>query len=145
MMRRRSHGNAAWAVAVLAVALPATVDAFDLISSARIAEQCRAYLQDPDSDDGRYCDAYVRGFIDGSAVVVLKVPPDSGESFAERAARTRLGRPLIARPEYCIDSSIGMTRLVEQIVAVADERVPRDDVDAAVLLYATFARFHKCE
>ena len=145
MMRRRSHGNAAWAVALLTVTMPSTVDAFELVSSAQIATQCRAYLEDPDGEDGRFCAAFVRGFIDGSPVVVLKAPPDSGESFAERAARTRLGRPFISRPEYCIDSSIGMRRLVEQIVTVADERAPRDDVDAAVLLYATFARFHKCE
>ena len=141
----RSPGIAAWTVAALAMTLPATVAAFDLVSSAQIATQCRAYLEDPDSEDGRFCTAFVRGFIDGSPVVVLKTPPETSESFAERAARTRLGRPLAARPEYCIDSSIGIARLIEQIVAVADERPPREDVDAAVLLYGTFARFHKCE
>lgn len=145
MLRRRSREIAAWTAAVLSATLPVDVDAFDLVSSARIAEQCRSYLKDPDSEDGRYCAAYVRGFIDGSAIVVVQTPAGASESFGQRAARTRLGRPLIARPEYCIDSSIGLTRLVEQIVAVADERPPREDVDAAVLLYATFARFHKCE
>ena len=143
MWRWLGH-RTAWAVLVLTVTMPATVAALDLVSSAQIAKQCRAYQENPDSEDGRFCAAYVRGFIDGSAIVVLKAP-DSGETFAQRAARTRLGRPLITQPEYCIDSSIGMTRLIEQIVAVADERPPRDDVDASVLLYATLARFHQCE
>ena len=145
MLRWRSLSTVAWAAAASAVTWPASVDAFDLVSSAQIAERCRAYLENPDSEDGRYCAAYVRGFIDGSATVVLQTPAGATESFGQRAARTRLGRPLIGRPEYCIDGSLGMTRLIEQLVAVADERPPRDDVDAAVLLYATFARFHKCE
>lgn len=133
----------------LALAMPVPVDGFEFVSSARLAERCRAYVQDADSADGRFCAAYVRGFIDGSALVVFKTPPDgdvrSAESFGQRAARTRLGRPLTVRPEYCVDGSLGMARLVEQIVAIADERPPRDDVDATVLLYAMLARFHKCE
>ena len=145
MLRRCVCPQAAWAVAALAATMPYHVGALELVSSAQIAERCRAYLKDADSEEGRFCAAYVRGFIDGSHIVVLKPPPDATESFAQRAARTRLGRPLIVRPEYCIDRSSGLTRLVEQIVAVADERPPREDVDAAALLYATFARFHKCE
>jgi hypothetical protein len=146
MLHWRSDWAAAWAIVLLTAALPSPVlHAFEFVSSAEVADRCRAYLQDVDSEDGRYCAAYVRGFIDGSALVVLKADPDSTESFAQRAARTRLGRPLIVRPEYCIDASLGMTQLVQQIVAVADERPPREDVDAAVLLYATFDRYHKCE
>ena len=145
MLGQSLYPHAAWAVVVLVATVPSPVNALELVSSTQVADRCRAYLQDADSEGGRFCAAYVRGFIDGSAIVVLKPPPDAAESFAQRAARTRLGRPLIVRPEYCIDGSIGMTRLVEQIVAVADERPPREDADAAALLYATFARFHKCE
>jgi hypothetical protein len=141
--------RAAAMAAMLTLAMPTTVDALELVSGAHLAERCRGFLQDAGSEDGRFCVAYVRGFIDGSANVVWKAPADvalsSTESFGQRAARTRLGRGLIVRPKYCIDGSLGMTELVEQIVAVADERPPQEDVDAAVLLYATFARFHKCE
>jgi hypothetical protein len=148
-MIRWSRIRATATAIMLTLAMPATVGALELVSGAHLAERCRAFLQDAGSEDGRFCVAYVRGFIDGSANVVWKAPPDtavgSTESFGQRAARTRLGRSLIVRPKYCIDGSLGMTELVAQIVAVADEQPPRDDVDAAGLLYATFARFHKCE
>jgi hypothetical protein len=146
-MSSRTAHLAAAAVA-LALTNPSAV-AFEQVSSAELAERCRAYLLDADSGDGRFCAAYVRGFIDGSPDVMLLASPDeaahSRESFAQRAARTRLGRPTSRRPEYCIDSSLGMTRLVEQIVAVADEHPPRDDVDAGALLRAMLVRFHRCE
>jgi hypothetical protein len=142
----RKAANFAAAAALLLTTLGAA--AFEHVSSADLAGRCRVYLQDADSADGRFCAAYVRGFIDGAPAVVLVSPDEavrSKESFAQRAARTRLGRPPSARPEYCIDVSLGMMRLVEQIVAVADERTPRDDEDAGTLLHATLARFHKCE
>jgi hypothetical protein len=146
-MNRRT-ANLAAAVIALTFATPAAV-AFDQVSSAGLAERCRAYLQDADSPDGRFCAGYVRGFIDGSPEVALMASPEGAarprESFAQRAARTRLGRSPRARPEYCIDASLGMMQLVEQVVAMADEQSPRDEVDASVLLHATLARFHSCE
>jgi hypothetical protein len=148
-MIRWSRIRAAATAITLTLAIPVPVCASELVSGAHLAERCRAFLQDAGSEDGRFCVAYVRGFIDGSSNVVWMTPPGatagSTESFGQRAARTRLGRGLIVRPKYCIDGSLGMTELVEQIVAVADERPPRDDVDAAALLYATFARFHQCD
>jgi hypothetical protein len=135
----------ALAAAVLLLS-PAIGYALDYVSSAQLADRCRAYVEDPKGENGRFCAAYVRGFIDGSPTVVIQASqsPGSEESFAQRAARTRLGRPVSARPEHCIDGSLPMKIIVEQIVALANESAPRDDVDASVLLYAAFDRFHQC-
>jgi hypothetical protein len=145
MLHDLRTGAAALAAAALLLA-PAAGYALDYVSSAQLADRCRAYVQDPKGENGRFCAAYVRGFIDGSPTVVIQASqsPGSEESFAQRAARTRLGRPVSARPEHCIDGSLPMKIIVEQIVALANESAPRDDVDASVLLYAAFDRFHQC-
>jgi hypothetical protein len=116
------------------------------VSGARLAERCRVFQLEPDGKDGRFCSAYVRGFVDGSPYVLIRTTqhPDSRESFTERAARTRLGRLTPLRPQYCIDTSLSMRDLVAQILATADTLNADYEADASVLLYATLARFHKC-
>lgn len=138
---RRCHVGAL--ATMLALSSPITYS-LELPSSEELVERCRAHAADPDGRDGTFCTAYVQGFIDASPLVAIRHDDKAPESFTQRAARTRLGRQVSSRPEYCIDSVTRLDDMISQILEQAILTPPRDDTDASVLLYATFARFHAC-
>ena len=63
---------------------------------------------------------------------------------AQRAIRTRLGRPVSTRPKYCIASETTIQDLAVQLLAHARESPPRNDTDASVLIFSMLARYHPC-
>jgi hypothetical protein len=143
----RSHSDGRWILGTLACLLllqPLLTHALELPSSAELARQCRGYVDQPEGQEARFCAAYLQGFIDGSPLVAIRQGPKATETFSQRAARTRLGRPVAARPPYCIDSTVQMSELIGQVLAQAEKTPPRDDTDASVLLHAMLARFYKC-
>jgi hypothetical protein len=132
------------ALAIMLALSPLMAYSLELPSSEELVERCRSYAADPDGRDGTFCIAYVQGFIDASPLVAIRHDDKVAESFTQRAARTRLGRPVSSRPKYCIDSVTRLDDMISQILDQAVVTPPRDDTDASVLLYATFARFHAC-
>lgn len=116
------------------------------LTSVELQALCQAYVHSPDSEDARACAAYVRGFIEGSELVIVRgedVQPLRQESFSERAWRTRLG---VSRPEprYCLSPAVTLQELIAQLLAQAEQKPPAGDVSARALLYATLSRFHRC-
>lgn len=116
------------------------------LTSVQLHALCQAYVRAPESEDARACAAYVRGFIEGSAEVIVR--SDSAqqlprESFSERAWRTRLGVSKTA-PRYCLSTAVSLQELIAQLLAQAERTPPADDASASVLLYATLSRFHRC-
>jgi hypothetical protein len=114
----------------------------DLTSGAQLIEWCQAYVDDWDSPGARFCDAYLRGFVDGSPQIAIQEP--SSESFTQRATRTRLGRPVSTRPKYCIASTTTVPDLVVQLLTHARDAPPHGNTDASVVIYAMLARYHRC-
>ena len=132
----------ATAVAMFLLVAPA-VRSLDLTSGAQLIEWCQAYVDDWDSPGARFCDAYLRGFVDGSPQIAIQEPSES-ESFTQRATRTRLGRPVSARPKYCIASTTTVPELVVQLLTHARDMPSQGDTDASVVIYAMLARYHPC-
>jgi hypothetical protein len=133
---------------MLTTPLGAQVQAAELapLTSVELHELCLAYLDAPAGDDGQACAAYVRGFIEGSDRVVLRGDEPAqtrGESFSERAWRTRLGIPR-QEPRYCLEKTVSLQEFITQLLAQAERKPPEDDVSAQELLYATLSRFHRC-
>jgi len=115
----------------------------DLTSGAQLIVWCQAYVDDWDSPGARFCDAYLRGFVDGSPQIAIQEPGES-ESFTQRAARTRLGRYGSTRPKYCIASTTTVPDRVVQLLKQARDTPPHGDADASVVIYAMLARYHPC-
>ena len=116
------------------------------LSSVDLHRACVEYLASPQGAEGTRCDAYVRGFVEGSSKVVVQAATESQRSaFRERALRTRLGWPKDPRPTYCIDSATSMQQFVSQLVEQAAVTPPLDNVDASALLVAMLQRYHTCE
>jgi Rap1a immunity proteins len=133
---------------MLTTPLGAHVQAAELapLTSVELHELCLTYIDAPESDEGQACAAYVRGFIEGSDRVVLRSDEPAqaqGESFSERAWRTRLGIPR-PDPRYCLEKTVSLQEFISQLLAQAERKPPEQDVSAQELLYATLSRFHRC-
>jgi hypothetical protein len=104
-------------------------------------------MHEPDSEDAQACAGYVRGFVEGSDRVLLRADETKvsrRESFSDRALRTRLGIGAPPRPEYCLDDTVTLQKIVEQLVLHAERAPPKENVSASALLYGTLSRFHRC-
>jgi hypothetical protein len=104
---------------------------------------CIGYAEDAEGIHGKACAAYIRGFIEGSALVRVDLPAPPGESFTERAFRTRLGNGN-ARARYCVDGSVTVAALVIQLLVQAEGSAPTESDTASDLIQATLNRFHRC-
>jgi Rap1a immunity proteins len=136
------------ALVILCAQHTSPLSATDLLplSSVELHEQCLLFSESPQSEEGRACAAYVRGFIEGSDRIVLR-ESDPGvqqsESFSERALRTRLGR-ISPKSEYCLQSALSLQEFIAHMLAYAEDHPPASDVSASALLYGTLHRFYRC-
>lgn len=133
---------------VLAAALLARIAAAELapLSSMELHELCLAYVEAPESEDGKACAAYVRGFMEGSDRIVLLSDDRAQaheETFSERAWRTRLGTRS-AKPRYCLDETLSMGEFIRQLLMHAERKPPEREASAHELLYGALSRFHRC-
>jgi Rap1a immunity proteins len=117
------------------------------LSSSELHRHCLTYAKTADSAEGLVCSTYVRAFVEGSNLVMLeKVSPDTpGETFMERAFRTRVGAAFPVQPKYCINSSVTLDDIVIQMLVHAESRPPKGDENAGVLIYGTLARYYACD
>jgi hypothetical protein len=116
------------------------------LSASELLHYCSAWRDEPRSSTGLYCQAYVRGFMDGAASQArLRVNSKvAAESFLDRARRTRLADRNSVRPSYCLDSVETVEKLIAQMLTVGDELTIADDLNARDLLLRTLQRFHRC-
>lgn len=113
-------------LALLAFA-PASPAASAWLSSSELEQSCDAFLADPDSEAGAQCLAYVQGYLTASDPArTTRYPGENDESFAERAARTRLGSLRMQRIEgtdaaYCVGENVPAVEVVREVVAYLRE------------------------
>jgi len=142
----RSSTRVQW-LALLFLFLPhrdATSAELAPLTAAELHKLCLDYSRFPQSSTYHACEAYLRGFIEGSPYVHLQLPRSAGESFTERAFRTRYGAPGRVRPRYCVNGSVTLNDLVIQVLVQAESQPPSDEKDASVLIESTLNRFHRC-
>lgn len=107
------------ALLVSAAAAPA---ASAWLSKSDLERSCDAFLADPESAAGAQCLAYVQGYLTASDPVrAARRAGESDESFAERAARTRLGTLRMQRIEgtdlaFCVDRDVPAVEVVREVV-----------------------------
>lgn len=129
------------AAAALLAAPPAF--AVEALSSAELASHCELYDNEDAGEDRAFCVRYIQGFIDGAVVTDERVTQNvvkeygEGETFAERAARTRIGARLerygsSVYAEYCLGDPVPLAEVVEHVV--------KDLEDAALVAANPLAR-----
>jgi hypothetical protein len=123
----------------------ATADA--PLTAAQLRESCIAWTEEPGSSGAAACVAYIRGFLDGAISIDERIhTPAAGvpESFIDRARRTRLAPAYTGRPQYCVDASVPLSRIIHEVLAHYETRQFSEDLEAAALVAGTLRRFHPC-
>ena len=113
------------------------------LTAAELHEKCTAYIEAPQSTVGLSCASYIRGFIEGSTEVQFRLR-EVGESFSDRALRTRLGLPRDARPLYCLDGSLSMREFISNLIMYLGQLSPHESLNASAVLYGTLRRYYRC-
>jgi hypothetical protein len=107
----------------------ATSNAFavESLSTEELKEHCVVYEEEPEGIDGIFCVRYIQGFIDGAIATDERVTYnvaaeyEGGETFKQRAVRTRLGTR-IARygssyyAEFCLGEPVPLADVVRVVV-----------------------------
>jgi hypothetical protein len=115
-------------------------------SGSSLTAQCRAYVEDPASEQGQRCAAFIAGFLAGLTTSEAAEATSRTETYSERALRTRLGVRLVGRQsDACVNPSTSHEVLIGQLLAHAAEQPPDDDATASTLLRDTLVRFHACD
>lgn len=94
------------------------------LDADELESSCDAYLEGSTDKDAALCLAFVQGFLAGaeasSKMSRTDPTPTRGESYADRAARTRLGTLRILKvradePDFCLEDSLSAVRIVEKV------------------------------
>ena len=132
---------------LLALSRISSATDIESLSGRELRQYCLAYVEEPGSEAGKLCAAYVGGFVAGltasNSVVVSNAKP-ARESFTDRALRTRLGVRPSEQPAACLADSTSLHELIGQLLAQAEEQPPAEDADASEILTSALRRFHPC-
>ena len=113
-------------IALLAVAPVAR--AVEVLSVHELASHCDRLAAEPDGADAQYCIRYIQGFIDGavatdvSVMLGIETEPQAGETFSQRAKRTRAPSRVdhirAARlAGFCLGDPLPLREVVNLVVA----------------------------
>ena len=154
-MTSRKLPLAMWIFAGALLAAPAAW-AVEALSTEELVSHCDKYHDEKASEDRTFCVRYIQGFIDGAVATDERVANNvtqefaQGESFSERAARTRIGARLqrygpSVYAEYCLGDPVPLEEVVERVVAdLADEGVVATYPLARDAVYATLRTHYPC-
>lgn len=102
---------------------------------------CVKYAEDPESESGRLCDAYVRGFIAGLKATSAAPGTRDSETFSERALRTRLG---VKPTQVCNTQSLTPVTLIGQLLSYVEATSVPQPTSASELLAVVVERLQLC-
>ena len=124
----------------------ATAASLDTPSVDELRARCRTWLATPDDPAGWRCPSYVRGYLDGLARGdrLRAARSEPGESWTDRAARTRLSRSQLARTSRCMLGNVPLGGVVERFVQYVESAQESRHETAAGALEATL-RLHYCD
>lgn len=119
---------------------PAPASSEEWLSGGDLERSCDVLLEEPASDEGLLCLAFVQGFIAGADTSVTAVSPrgatSSGrETYADRAARTRLGTLRLQQIQstygrYCIGEQVTAVDVVENVTDYLESHPEASNVTA---------------
>lgn len=132
---------------ILAVAGPRPAAAW--LSDHDLEQSCEALLADAADEAGASCLAFVQGYLTGADSSAAPGYTRAGaDSFADRAARKRLGTLRLQRleeassPAWCVDESIPAAEVVRRVVDYLQARP--DDLTNAEAVREALAYHFPC-
>ena len=141
---------------IIATLATPTAHAVEALSSSELLSHCDRFEEPNAEEDRIFCLRYIQGFIDGAIAtderVVQNVTRElgGGESFSERAARTRIGNRLgqfgaTAYAEYCLGDPVPLKEVVHHVVDDAqDPELVKQIPLARELVYQALRTHYPC-
>lgn len=154
-MKSRKLSLGLWVLTGALLAAPAAW-AVEALSTAELASHCDKYHDQNASEDRTFCVRYIQGFIDGAVATDERVTNNvtreyqQGESYSERAARTRIGTRLArygasVYAEFCLGDPVPLEEVVERVVAdLADGAAAAEYPLARDVVYLTLRSQYPC-
>jgi hypothetical protein len=147
------HHTIAGSLLGLALTLPASAT---WLSGSELRRHCSAYLDDPESRDGAVCVAFMQGFLAGGRAAERdrRTAPSwseaaADETFAQRAARTRVGSRLrglqAATTRYCVGDGVTSSAVIRSVADHLEDRGERPGVSADRRVRDALARSFPCD
>ncbi len=131
-------------------------NAVEALSTQELMSHCAVYEQQPDGTDGVFCVRYIQGFIDGAVATDERVTYNvaeeyEGETFTERAIRTRLGDQIRRYgpsyyAEFCLGEPLPLVTVVRTIVQeLKASKVVTEQALAREVVYDVLRQQYPCE
>jgi len=145
-------------VLLLLLLVAPVTKAVGVLTAQELASHCAMVKSEPQGVDAQYCIRYIQGFIDGAVATDVNVMLNaetgsgSGESFSERAKRTRASRRADQHRAaelagFCLGEPLPLRDVVE--VVVADLQVLADgagnEESALEVVYASLQKHYPCD
>ena len=137
--------------------LAGRAESVEPLSTPELAGHCAFYFSERDGKDAIFCIRYVQGFIDGAVVTDARVlgniatEIDEGETFSERAIRTRIKSRIDRRgptvyADFCLGEPDSLEKVVEKVVQdLANLKVLDKDLLAREVVFSTLRREYPCD
>jgi len=133
-------------------AFPAT--AMQWLGADELESSCDTLLEGSTDKDAALCLAFVQGYLAGAEAATGAKRPDAnasgGETYSERAARTRLGTLRMKQlrgdqQDYCLDDSLTALQLVETVAGYLKSHEDALLLSNAEAMYAALVHEFPCE
>lgn len=129
--------------------------AIEPLTAAQLHEVCADSREQPDDPEARLCVYYVKGFLDGAVAtdgrVAMNVASEveEGETFTERAIRTRVGNRLkkfgpSVYAEFCVGQPDPIADVVLHVIEELDRYDDLEGVQAQTVVYDALRRHYPC-
>jgi len=142
----------------LLIALPINqTRAVEPLTGDEFASYCIQHRAAPAGADGIFCVRYIQGFIDGAVATDERVSRkvaaehERGESFSQRATRTRVGKQLERfdasyYAEFCLGAPVPLAEVVDHVVGRLEQMNFKTDIPLARnFVYQVLREDYPCE
>lgn len=142
-------------IAGLLYATPAA--AVEWLTESQLEDRCDSFLGDQGSRDGALCVAFIQGFLAGAEATdgivaerVKRLQPATGDSYSDRAIRTRIGSRLkqYGTPYYagyCIAGEVSSQTVIEKVISYLNNHPDDPSLTANQIVYMALVHHFPCE
>jgi len=139
----------------LMFAVPA--GAVEWLTEGELENQCDQFLDDPQSRQGALCMAFIQGFLAGAEATdgvvaerISKMQAPTGDSYSDRAIRTRIGSRLerFGTPYYagyCIDNDVPSSTVISEVIDYLGNHPDEPGITANQAVYMALVDRFPCE
>ncbi len=131
--------------------------ALEWLTEDELEQRCESFLDDAQSRDGALCIAFIQGFLAGAEATdgivaerVRKIQPPSGDTYADRALRTRIGSYLqkYGTPYYagyCIGQDVSSQTVITTVIDYLNNHPDEPGLTANQAVYMALMERFPCE